>query len=215
MQIYQGGITIHSAMDRRIQNIADSIYTSDEYRPEDREILSGFYMMDYSGRVLATVGSFEKKEGNRLFSNAIDAGRQSGSVIKPVSIYAPAIDNGMINFSTILKDEPLPHYFPDGSAGPGNAGGTYTKKMTTADAITVSQNAPAAQLCNTMTPLSSYTFLTEKLNFTHLDPTEDSSSIAAMALGGVHGGITVEEMTAAFQIFGNGGVYHKPYMRCV
>ena len=107
MQIYQGGITIHSAMDRRIQNIADSIYTSDEYRPEDREILSGFYMMDYSGRVLATVGSFEKKEGNRLFSNAIDAGRQSGSVIKPVSIYAPAIDNGMINFSTILKDEPV------------------------------------------------------------------------------------------------------------
>ena len=63
-----------------------------------------------------------------------------------------------------------------------------------------------------MTPLYSYNFLTEKLNFTHLDPAEDSESISAMALGGVHGEITVEEMTAAFQIFGNGGVYHEPYM---
>ncbi len=48
MQIYQGGITIHSAMDMRIQKIAESIYTDPEYQPSDEEILSGFYMMDYS-----------------------------------------------------------------------------------------------------------------------------------------------------------------------
>ena len=32
-----------------------------------------------------------------------------------------------------------------------------------------------------------------------------------MALGGLSEGATVREMTAAFQIFGNGGYYNKPY----
>ena len=40
---------------------------------------------------------------------------------------------------------------------------------------------------------------------------EDRTSGGALALGGLHGGITVREMTAAFQIFGNGGMYNKPY----
>ena len=30
-------------------------------------------------------------------------------------------------------------------------------------------------------------------------------------MGGLHGGITVREMNAAFQIFGNGGMYNNPY----
>ena len=41
--------------------IAESIYTDPEYQPSDEEILSGFYMMDYSDGSLATVGSFEER----------------------------------------------------------------------------------------------------------------------------------------------------------
>ncbi len=211
MMIYQGGITIHSAVDARAQRICEEIFSDPEMRPEDLDILSGIYVMDYDGRVLATVGSFEEKEGNRVWSNAIDAGRQIGSSIKPLAVYSQAIERGMINYSSSVSDEPIQNYFPDGRPGPNNFGGYTSKKETVAYALEVSLNVPAARLCSQLTPMTSYTFLTEKLGFTHLNPEEDPYSLAAMALGGVAGGITMEELASGFQIFGNGGVYNEPY----
>ena len=180
-------------------------------RPEDLDILSGVYMIGYDGRVLATVGSFEEKEGNRVWSNAIDAGRQIGSSIKPIAVYSQAVERGMINYSSIVSDEPIEGYFPDGRPGPNNFGGYTSKKETVAYALEVSLNVPAARICAQLTPMTSYTFLTEKLGFTHLNPEEDPYSLAAMALGGVAGGITMEELASGYQIFGNGGVYNEPY----
>ncbi len=211
MMIYQGGIKIHSAVDARAQRICEEVYSNPEMRPEDHDILSGIYMIGYNGRVLATVGSFEEKEGNRVWSNAIDAGRQIGSSIKPLAVYSQALERGMINYSSSVSDEPIENYFPDGKPGPNNFGGYTSKKETVAYALEVSLNVPAARLCSQLTPMASYTFLTEKLGFRHLDPEQDPYSLAAMALGGVAGGITMEELGSGFTIFGNGGQYYEPY----
>ena len=35
-----------------------------------------------------------------------------------IAAYAPAIDKGIINYSSIVQDEPIPNYFDDGTAGP-------------------------------------------------------------------------------------------------
>ena len=211
MMIYQGGLTIHSAMDMRAQNIAEEVYSNPEYRPSDKNILSGFHMMDFDGRVLATVGSFEEKEGNRVFSNAVDASRQSGSTIKPISVYSLAIDKGLVNYSSLVSNEPIPHYFPDGSPGPYNWNGEFSEGETVQYALEISLNVPAAQLCNKLSTFVCYQHLTENLGFKHLDPEQDSNLLGSMSIGGHYGGATVEEVTAAFQIFGNGGVYNEPY----
>ena len=77
-------------------------------------------MMDYNGRVLAIVGSSQKKTGNRWMSNATDALRQVGSTMKPISVYTPAMENGLIGYSTTVSDDPIPNYFDDGTPGPNN-----------------------------------------------------------------------------------------------
>ena len=212
-KMYHGGLKIYCAMDTEAQTIAENVI-KDPVKlklTSDSKLQMGFYMMDYSGRVLATVGSKGEKTGNLLWSNAIDTTRQPGSSIKPISAYRTAIDTGKINYSTLLEDKPVENYFPDGSAGPNNWYKGYKGNVTANYALEISSNAVAAQICKMVTPKACYDFLTQKLKFTHLNAKTDSVEVAAMAIGGLNGGVTVKEMTAAYQMFGNGGKYFTPY----
>ena len=144
-------------------------------------------------------------------SYAMDAQRQPGSTIKPLSVYSPAIEMGSINYSSLIEDKPIDNYFGPGRPGPNNADGKFRGLVTVQYALERSLNAPAARIVQMISPLTGFTFLTEQLHFTHLNPKTDSVEIAAMALGGLNGGVTVREMTSGYQIFGNGGKYYEPY----
>lgn len=214
--IYHGGWEIHCAMDVDLQNDIENLFlTNTEMLPEDEAIKLGFYMMDpYTGRIMAVVGNRGKRTGTLLLNNATGdggMGRQSGSAIKPITVYSVGLNEGVINYGTVLKDEPLPdesEYL--GFEWPQNYDRTYDGTMNVDRAIEESQNAPAAWLCKEVTPQACYDWLVNKLHFTSLTE-EDSESIAAMALGGQTYGVYLEEMVAAYQIYANGGVYHEPF----
>lgn len=208
--LYNGGLKIYSAEDVSLQKQAEKIITESEIFDYDPELETGFYMMDYNGRVLAIVGSSQKKTGNRWMSNATDALRQVGSTMKPISVYTPAMENGLIGYSTTVSDDPIPNYFDDGTPGPNNWYAGSRGNMPVYKALEISANRPAANICNMYTPQLCYKFMTEKLHFTTLTE-DDGNSISGMALGGMTNGLTVKEMVAGFQIFGNGGKYYKPY----
>ncbi len=209
--VYYNGLKIYCAMDSTVQTVAEQAFAESSILDADPALQAGFYMMDYEGRVLAIVGSTSEKTGNRLFNYATDAVRQSGSTMKPISVYATAMEEGVINYSALVDDSPLPNYFNDGRPGPNNANGRFQGMVTTEYALQWSLNAPAAQLCNMISPEECYAFLTQKLHFTTLNDKVDQHSISAMSLGGLNQGVTVKEMTAAFQIFGNQGKYVEPY----
>lgn len=208
--IYNDGLEIHSAMDAKLQNDMEHYFlTNTEMLPYDEDIELGFFMMDpYTGKVLATIGSRYERDGVRLRSNASDATRQCGSSMKGVGPYAVGIGSGEITYGSVLKDQPIPNYFPDGSAGPKNWTGSYKNYMCVDTAIEMSMNCPAVQLAKTLGPEAIYEWLTQSLHFTTLVPGD--ADLAPMALGGMTWGVTVEEMTAGYQIYANGGVYHKP-----
>lgn len=208
--MYHGGLKIYSAMDVKAQRVAEEV-VSGNGMPSDKKIQLGYYMMDYNGRVLATIGRRGEKTGNRLLSYATDSQRQPGSSIKPIASYGPAIDMGVINYSSILPDEPVDNYFGPGKPGPNNWYRKFYGSITVQRALEISSNAAAARLVKQITPSVSYRFLTEQLHFTHLNPKTDSVQISAMAIGGMNGGVTVKEMTAAYQMYGNGGKYFKPF----
>lgn len=208
--IYYNGLRIYSAEDVALQKQAEKIFKNSEIFDYDPDLEAGFYMMDYDGRALAIIGSSQPKTGNRWMSNATDALRQVGSTMKPISVYAPAMEYGYIGYSSTLSDDPIPNYFGDGSPGPNNWYRGSRGNMPVYKALEISANRPAANLCNTITPQLSYKFMTESLHVKNLVEA-DAASIAAMSLGGMSQGLTVQEMTAAFQIFGNGGVYNDPY----
>lgn len=213
--IYHSGLKIYSAMDTELQTISENAFTDGKTFPAKYPKLQGGYVaMDYSGRILATVGARGEKTGNRLLSLAMDTKRQPGSTIKPLSVYGPAIQTGKYNFSSLVNDNPLPNWFSDGSAGPknwgpGNTSGKYWGPVTIEFALERSLNAAAAQTGSAITPNVSFNFLKSKLNFTSLVAADNDR--APMAIGGLSEGVTVKEMTAAYQMFGNGGKYYKPY----
>jgi hypothetical protein len=49
-------------------------------------------IMDYSGRIVALSGGAGEKTRNRGLNRAVDSPRQPGSSVKPISTYAPAIE---------------------------------------------------------------------------------------------------------------------------
>lgn len=212
--IYHDGLKIYAAMDPGLQKIAEDTLKSDTVFGSDKKLQAGYIAMDYSGRVLATVGARGEKKGNRLQSFATGTQRQPGSTMKPLAVYGPAIESGKYTYSTLINDNPLPNWFGDGSPGPknwgpGNTSGKYWGMIPVEMALERSLNASAAQVGTALTPDVSFNFLIQKLKFTSLLPADNNR--APMALGGLSVGVTVREMTAGYQMFGNGGKYYKPY----
>ena len=59
-------------------------------------------------------------------------------------------------------------------------------------------------------PTVAYEQAVTKMGFEHLKQ-EDANLTGALSIGGMHGGVTVREMAAAYAYMGNGGLYYKPY----
>ena len=214
--MYNAGYHIVSAVDPAFQKDITNIFHNGTVRlPADQAVELAYYMMDpYTGKVMAIVGRRGERHGIRISNYATGIGvlgRQSGSSIKPLSAYSVGFNEDLITYGSVLKDEPIPHYFgeDDDSEGPQNFSLQYEGVMNVDRAIEQSQNAPAAWLCKQVTPEACYDWLTNSLQFTSLTE-DDSHSISAMALGGQSYGVYLDEMVAGYQIFANGGIYHKP-----
>ncbi len=211
--LMHSGYKIYSAMDNNAQTIAESVISRNENSvlPKDKAIQMGFYMMDYNGRVLASIGQRGEKTANMLWDCANKAERQPGSSIKPIAVYAPAMEDKLICYSSVLKDQPLYNLPGTTGAWPPNAYGYYRNALLLPTALEVSSNACAAQVLNDIGLDRSYSFITEKLGFDNFSPDVDKT-YSGLATGGGYHGVTVRDMTAAFQIFGNDGSYYSPYM---
>lgn len=212
-KLYTEGLKIYCAMDVDMQNFAEQFVLNID-TPNDPNLQMGLVMMDFDGRIIATVGSRTKKDGMLLWDRANNSELQPGSSIKPSFVYPLAIENHKLNFSSWVDDVPIEHWAltDDGwISGPNNSGGIYYNKVLLPDAIEASLNAAAAQVMqNLVGPKNAYNQAINKMGFTHLS-TEDSENIGALSIGGLNGGATVREMVASYQYMGNGGKYYEPY----
>jgi len=208
--VYTQGLKIYSAVDKKAQKIAEDVVYNSKVLDGDKKLELGYLMMDFDGRILATIGSRAKKTANSLFDRANYAKRQPGSSIKPIGVYAPAIELGLYDYNSTLPDSPIENFFGPGKPGPRNWYSGYRGTVSLQWAIEQSANAPAVQALRRLTNRKSYDFLKDKLQIKSLTDA-DLASMPALALGGLHVGVTVREMVAAFQIFGNGGMYNKPH----
>ncbi len=212
--IYNEGLKIYCAMDLNAQEIAERKVKEWE-TPADKTIQVAYEMMDFTdGRVLATVGNRNEKDGRLLWDIVTQSSLQPGSTIKPISSYVLQLDEKKLNYSSLVSDRPVSDWgYENGSivSGPNNWYMSYYGDITVTRALNISSNAAAVNVLKSVGMDKSYKFLTEKLNFTHLDPEVDSQNLAGLSIGGFHGGVTVEEMTSAYQIFCNGGYLYEPY----
>lgn len=220
MMIYNGGLHIYTAMDYEIQELLEDIYEHDsDYfmyvsnaeQPESSMVISD----PYTGDVLALVGGRGEKTGNRILNRATQSKRPPGSSIKPISVYGPALDMGYITYGTGIDDSPL--YFNGSTPYPKNAPNNYDGMMPVHDAIKVSKNTVALKTLELLGIDNSYDFMHDKLQIDSVLESKETSSgaivtdkaLAPLGLGQLSYGLTVQEITNAYSIFVNDGIFSK------
>ena len=211
-KLYTEGLKIYCAMDLKAQEMIEEEARND-LTQYDSELQTGMEMIGFDGRVICTAGSTQEKDGNLLFDRASDAVLQPGSSIKGVMVYPLAMDSKIINYSSLVKDEPVENWkYENGvlKSGPNNAYGSYNGYMTVPEAIAWSSNAAAVQTMNLVGTENAYNHATANMGFKHLAQA-DSENLGALSIGGMEGGVTVREMAAAMEYVGNGGLYYEPY----
>ncbi len=229
-ELRTGGYHVYLALDTSIQStVEQTLQTWNDYPalrdPSDKiyrarnsdgtydEIIqpqAAAVVLDYrTGELKAIVGSRTAPTKRKTLNRASDMNMPVGSSIKPIAVYAPAIELGA-GAGTILYNMPLPIKGWTGSDGkdtwPQNYGGSsYRGPETIRTAITRSDNTAAAYaLMNFVGVDRSADFLLRLgVSEAHINRTP-----FGLALGS--SGISPVEMAVAFGVLGNGGVYQSP-----
>ena len=212
-KLLNGGYKIYLTIDPKIQELAESVYEErsnmDVVSASGQQLRSGITIVDNStGNVVAMVGDIGAKQGDMIFNYAM-ATRQCGSSIKPLSLYSPALDAGVITMATVFDDYPVRTI--SGNPWPRNSPTTYKGRTLLERGVYESVNTYAVQTIEKLGLNNSYNFLTENLGLTTITE-QDSIQIGNLGLGGLEKGVTTKEMAAAYATFGNDGVYNKPRM---
>lgn len=217
-KVYYGGLKIYAAVDLDVQETLENAYENRTGFPSARTDSEGelpdssMVIMDYQGRIVAMVGGTGEKTVNRAYNRAVDqrAKRQPGSSIKPLGVYAPAIDLGYVSPSSLILDKALEKY-NNGKDWPRNFNGDYGsgEYITVEEGLIRSLNTiPVRILKEQLGTTVSLEYCNEKF---HLNLSEADKDLSPLAVGGTNTGVTTLEMAAAFATFGNGGRYFEPY----
>ncbi len=213
--IFSSGYNIYMNVDQRLQGIMDEIWMDPEYWPEpvDDELPLGAMMIvdQHDGRILAMSGSRTEKTGNLLHNYATKTVRQPGSSIKPVAVYAPAFDLGLINPLTVFDDAPVK--LEAGKAWPKNSPVGYDGRTTVLTGVTKSKNTVSVRTMELLTPERSFVFARDNMGLSTLIDNEviggksyTDIGYPQLALGALTNGVSVRDMASAYTAFANDGV---------
>lgn len=210
--VHNAGYEIYACIDKDIQAKVDAIYTDPEQLPKSysgtkSQLQSAIVIIDQTtGEIKALSGGTGKKTISYGLNRATGTTRPPGSSIKPIAVYGPAVEYGLISPSTMVLDADETHVqLAHTSWYPKNSPNTYDGIITITTALQKSKNTVAAQIMDKLTPSASLEFLRSRLGVTSL--IDSDADYAAMALGEPHYGITVREMAQAYTALANDGVF--------
>lgn len=213
--VYRGGLKIYTAMDSNVQQYAEELYSNPANFPRESKggdtVQSALVVMDHStGEVKTVIGgrSYERKRG---FNRATSAYRQPGSSIKPIAVYAPALENGYMPYY-VLNDGPVSFKMGNTIWTPHNYDGKYRGLISMRTAVQLSINVYAVQMLDQVGIRKSFDFA-RSMGLQLVDsPGTNDLSLSPLSLGGLTRGVTPVQMTAAYSAFANEGVYCKPHL---
>ena len=167
-------------------------------------------VLDYrTGELKAIVGSRTEVTAKKTLNRATDMKMPVGSSIKPIAVYAPALELGR-SPASIVYNMPVPISGWRDAKGndtwPKNyGGGGYTGPETLRTAMAKSHNTSAASTLMTMVGVERSVDFLHRLGIDdgHIDATPFGLSLGSS-------GITPLQMTVAFGVLANCGVYQEP-----
>lgn len=205
--IMNDGYKIYTTLDQEQQSSMQDTYDNDNNFPDNSadgtKVQSASIAMNpKTGGVTAVVGG-RGKHVFRGFNRATQMRRQPGSTIKPIVVYAPALEHGYFYDST-LQDKK--QSYGTNNYTPKNYDDTYSGSVPMYKALYESLNAPAVWLLNKIGVNQGYK-MAEDFGL----PVEKSDKNLALALGGMTKGVSPQQMARAYATFDNDGQMPRPY----
>ncbi len=178
-----GNIEIHTYLDQSAQKLVETI--AEEYEDSDKSLL---------------VLDGETRGFKACVSTLGNAKRLPGSLLKPLLVYAPALEENLLSPATPLLDSKVDY----GGYSPENYDGQYHGYQSARECVEKSLNVPAVKVLETLT-LDRATAYLEKLGLPVLK--EDKS--LALALGGMKNGYSLRDIMGGYCALQNRGVYES------
>ena len=135
------------------------------------------------------------------FSTVGNIQRSPASLIKPLLVYAPAIEENFLTPATPLLDEKINF----SGYQPKNYDNKYRGYVSAREALSKSLNVPAVKILNSVGVQKSAEYLSK----TGLIIDEADYSLA-LALGGMKGGFSLNQLLGAYSVFSANGEFVKP-----
>ena len=210
--LFGGGLEIYTLADPAVQAAMEEGFSSVSL--QEGVQYAGVVADPRTGDILGIVGGAGEKRGNRLL-NYTAVPLAPGSALKPLSVYAPAMEAGIIDSSTVFDDVPLEFLGEEQRAWPKNSPGVYDGLCDLGTAIATSKNTAAVRTLRLLGKENSYATLTHTLGFSHLVRKAEGEGgrrlsdldEAPLALGQLTYGVTVRELTAAYTALSGDGTF--------
>ena len=218
-KVFSGGLEIYSCMNPQVQAAVDKVYGSNDTMnvtsSSGQRLQSAITIIDNeTGEVVAMAGGLGEKTASRSLNRATSSLRPPGSSIKPLAVYAPAIELGKVLPTTMVEDSPWGKV--DGRDWPVNASGVYKGNVTVAQAVQESINTVAVKVLDMVGTETSFNFMQDKFHielvrsWTKGNTTYTDIGLAQLALGGLTKGVSTYDMAAAYSVFPRQGSYIAP-----
>ena len=212
--IYRGGLRIYTAMDKEAQGALDSYFSSHAHFASYGEGFSAaaVILSPKTGDLLAICGGTGIKTADRLLNRATDTLRPPGSALKPLALYAPAIEEGIVTEATVFDD--VPQSFSDAVPWPRNSPDRYDGLIPVSFALSHSKNTVAVSLYRSLGAEHIYSLLTARLGFSTLvrraidakgNRLTDLAE-APLALGQLTYGVSLRDLCEGYLPLANDGV---------
>lgn len=203
--VYKEGLKIYTTLDISMQKAAENAMKRlPTYRTDENGIVQPqgalVAVEPRTGYIKAMVGG----RGNDQFNRATLAERQPGSAFKPF-VFLAALESNL-SPETIIEDSPI----TIGGWSPQNYSRTFSGKVTLREAAQFSINVPTVKIAKQI-GVEKVLYYAQQLGISTLvlDGARSDQNLST-ALGGLTRGVTPLEITSAYGVFANHGVYTPP-----
>lgn len=202
-QILKEACTILKTTENEIKNKSIKIYTSISQNLQNKisNIANSYNSLLPKNSNIATI-VLNKKTGGVVSitgsNSTLNSKKQPGSTIKPVLVYAPALEKNIISPATKILDSKI----SIAGYSPENSDKKYHGYVSAREALINSYNIPAVKLLNEI-GISDAQALAEKMGITF----EAEDNNLAIALGGFTKGTTLKQLADCYLCFADGGKF--------
>lgn len=205
-EILTRGYKIYTEMDQNVQAGLEKVYANDNLFPVSADgtlAQSGAIMIDpKTGGIRGLIGG-RGEHTFRSYNRATQLKAQPGSIMKPLVVYTPALEEGYTAHSTLKDEEGMTF----SGYTPKNFNAQYAGEVPLYTAVEKSLNVPAVWLLNEI-GLEKGIASAKEFGL----PIQKEDENLSLALGGTTSGYSPQQMAEAYSVFANEGKRAKSHI---